>query len=232
MPKANGNMWNMPQSSCNRLVQQRIDFRQHDRHISALQKTKGMVDHTSPKEHSHLRSKPKTKKLQEDRAAEIQLENRILLQKMLNIDTKPSPVGGDNLNSQRVLPRSLHGESQRRELDRITSANQELLKRLQDARPSICPRSWEEEEMDRQALKYRLSQNSCRGRVSKLPMPAKVGMQTGGMGIPMLPRIGGSPGRFQDDDWAKLTSQELDERLLEIENDRGAGKSAAARDVA
>merc|ERR1711953_1353439 len=100
----------------------------HERHIRALEGTRGMVDHSAPREHSHLRSKPKTRKLQEDRAAEVQLENRILLQKMLNIDTKPSQFSGESLASQRVAPRSLHGGANRRELDRITHENQALLK--------------------------------------------------------------------------------------------------------
>lgn len=206
-------------SSCNRLVAERIESRRHQKHIGALESTRAMTDHTSPKEHPHLRSKPKTKKLQEDRAAEIQLENRILLQKMLNIDTKPSQFSGDAMSSQRFPPRSLHGEAQRRELDRITMANQELLKRLQGAKPSIDPRQWEEEEMDRQALKFRLSQNSCRGRALNLPMPAR--QQAG---IPTLPRIGGLSARFREDDWAQLTNNELDQKLLELEN--GGGGSA------
>merc|ERR1712232_667277 len=107
----------------------------------------GLVDAKQPREHAHLRSKLKTKKLQEDRAAEIQLENRILLQKMLNIDTKPSQFSGEKLMSERVPLKSLHGEAQRRELDRITDANQDMLKRLQNARPSIAPREWEDDEM-------------------------------------------------------------------------------------
>merc|ERR1719310_853502 len=65
----------------------------------------------------HLKSKAKKQKLQEDRAAEIQLENRILLQKMLNIDTKPSPLSGEAMSMARVQPRSMNGEFQRRRLD-------------------------------------------------------------------------------------------------------------------
>lgn len=200
-------------SSCNRLVAERIDHRRHAKHINALESTRALTDHTSPKDHPHLRSKPKTKKLQEDRAAEIQLENRILLQKMLNIDTKPSQFSGDAMTSQRFPPRSLHGEAQRRELDRITMENQDLLKRLQSAKPSIDPRMWEEEEMDRQALKFRLSQNSCRGRALNLPMPQR---NLHG-GIPSLPRIGGMSAGFREDDWANLTNNELDQRLLQLE---------------
>jgi len=170
-----------------------------------------MVEHKAPKEYAHLRSKPKTRKLQEDRAAEIQLENRILLQKMLNIDTKPSQLSAESMTSQRVPPKSLHGSSQRRELDRITEANQDMLRRLQGAKPSINPDKWMDDEIDRQALKYRLSQNSCRGKTYQLPMPPK---PVDGR----LPRIGGRQGGyFGEDDWAALSNQELDRHLEGLE---------------
>jgi len=197
-------------SHCNRLVHERMESRQHERHIRALETTRGMVDAATPQDHPHLRSKLKTRKLQEDRASEIQLENRILLQKMLNIDTKPSDLSCEALTSQRLAPRSLNGGAQRKELERITNANQDLLRRLQTAKPSIDPSKWEEDEMDRQALKYRLSQNSCRGRVPRLRMPDRVISER-------LPRIGGPSMNFHENDWAELTNQELDQRLREAE---------------
>lgn len=219
MKKFHGNVWNM--SHCNRLVNERMENSKHERHIRALEQSRGMVDSQAPKEHAHLRSKPKTRKLQEDRASEIQLENRILLQKMLNIDTKPSQLSGDHLTGQRVPPRSLHGGQQRRELDRITGANQELLKRLQGAKPSIDPRQWEDEEMDRQALKFRLSQNSCRGRVPKLRMPERVIADR-------LPRIAAPHMQFHENDWAELTNQELDRHLQQAEHGMNSGGSPPA----
>lgn len=215
MRKNHGNLWN--QSSCNRLIAERIESRRHSKHISAVSGTRAQTDHSAPEEQIHLKNKVKTKKLQEDRAAEIQLENRILLQKMLNIDTKPSQFSADAMSASRHAPRSMHGPGQRKELDRITTDNQELLKRLQNVRSSVDPRIWDEQEMDRQALKYRMSQNSCRGRPLKLPMPQKT------IGMSNLPRITGQGGRFREDDWARLTNSELDEKLLEFEHRQGSG---------
>eukprot|EP00438_Fugacium_kawagutii_P009082 Skav214872 [mRNA] locus=scaffold3187:32914:50818:+ [translate_table: standard] len=190
MPKFKGNLWNM--STCNRLVAERTELRR--RHCFVCQYLQ--VDATQPREHTHLRSKLKTRKLQEDRAAEIQLENRILLQKMLNIDTKPSQLA-DAMNSSTTRPRSLHGESQRREAERIAAENHALLQRLQNTKPSIDPRTWEEEEVDRQALKFRLSQNSAARRVVKLRMPNKaVGWN--------LPRIADIAVRSNDVEWEKV----------------------------
>mmetsp|Transcript_117409 Transcript_117409/g.328676 ORF Transcript_117409/g.328676 Transcript_117409/m.328676 type:complete len:229 (+) Transcript_117409:96-782(+) len=214
-----GNIWNMPTNHCNRLVHERMETNKHERHIRALESTRGMVDRACPKDHPHLKSKPKTRKLQEDRASEIQLENRILLQKMLNIDTKPSTLSTEALSRDRVNLKSIHGGAQRRELDRISAANQDLLRRLQGAKPSIDPRQWEEEEMDRQALKCRLSQNACRGRVPRLRMPERVAIGD------RLPRIAGPQSQFRENDWAELTNQELDDHLRQAE--RAAGLAAA-----
>jgi hypothetical protein len=211
-------------TACNRIVNERNEGRRHAKHIDALDRSKAVSDHSAPMDHPHLRSKSKAKKLQEDRAAEIQLENRILLQKMLNIDTKPSPFSPDNYSARSAppAPRSLHGEKQRRELDRITTANQNLLSRLQGAKPSIDVRGWEEEEMDRQALKYRLSQNACRGRKLQLPMPATRAIAD----MQQLPRLGSQSARFHEDDWARLTNSELDQKLLALECGQRSGLAA------
>lgn len=208
MKTSNGNAWNG--TCCNRLIHERMENNKHEKHIRALESTRGMIDAVSPQRHAHLKSKPKTRKLQEDRASEIQLENRILLQKMLNIDTKPSELSAEAQDSKRHAPRSLHGPAQRRELDRISEANNDLLKRLQSAKPSIDPRQWEDEDMDRQALKFRLSQNSSRGRVPKLRMPTN-------LGAGRLPRIPAPHSQFHESDWAELSNAELDKHLREAE---------------
>lgn len=208
MEKLNGNIWNV--SACNRLVNERNADRRHEKHLRALEATKTMVDNSAPADHPHLRTKSKTKKHQEDRSAQIQLENRILLQKMLSIDTKPCPVSGETLLSQRVPSRSLHGEAQRRELDRITAANQEMLRRLQNARPSMELQALEEKEMDRQGLKYRISQNSTRGRMMKLPMPEQ------SAGRMSLSKATGST-KLLKDDWEHLSAYELDRQLFDFE---------------
>mmetsp|Transcript_97189 Transcript_97189/g.275342 ORF Transcript_97189/g.275342 Transcript_97189/m.275342 type:complete len:221 (+) Transcript_97189:194-856(+) len=208
MPKL-ANAWST--TSCNRLIAERMAERTHEKHVRAVESTRGLVDHKQPQQQPHLRSKPKTKKLQEDRAAEIQLENRILLQKMLSIDTKPSDLSVDSLSSQYIPPRSLNGGVQQRELEQITGQNFELLKRLQNAKPSISTGT-EDDEVDRQALKFRLSQNSCRGRVARLQVPER--------SVSKLPKIDGSQSArlHHDNDWAELTNSELNNYLKQLES--------------
>jgi hypothetical protein len=201
-------MWNMAGNSCNRLIAERMEARKHEAHLRALENTRGTLDHKKPRDHVHLRHKAKTKKLQEDRAADIQLENRILLQKMLSIDTKPSQAFKD---MQAPPPaRSFHGVAQRRELARITEANQSMLQRLQNAKPTIDPMKWEDEEVDRQALKFRLSQNSSRARIARLRLPTT---------LPRIPGVGPSfsARRPVDEEWAELTGAELDQKVREME---------------
>lgn len=209
MKKINANLWS--QAPCNRLVQQRIEERRQREHIRAIRETKKMVDATAPEEQAHLKSKSKKKQLEEDRAADIQLENRILLQKMLNIDTKASQFGPE-IASTRMQPRSLNGEAQRRELDRIAGGNQELLRRLQHAKPTMDMSRLEDDEMDRQALKFRISQNSYRGRTARLRMPEKSCCD----GSLMLPTLDGK------DDWARIQNSELDKQLRELDEVQNA----------
>jgi E3 ubiquitin-protein ligase TRIP12 len=219
MKKGNGNLWNMPMNSCNRLVAERIEIRRHEKHIHALENTRGLVDTKEPPKLPT--SKSKARKLQEDRAAEIQLENRILLQKMLNIDTKPSEFSTEALGSARVAPRSLYGGRQRRELDRITSDNQKLLYRLQNVKPSVNPLRWEDEEVDRQALKFRLCQNSNRGRMTRLRLPERVLDDK-------LPSLGPGSGHLAEEEWAALTNAELDQHLKDLERGQKSFQQAAA----
>lgn len=211
--KKNSNLW--AQSSCNRLIEERIKKNTHAKHIHAVGSCRSVSDHHAPQDFPHLRNKVNTRAQQENRAADIQLENRHLLQKMLSIDTKPSQFSAASVGN-RHAPRSMHGEAHRRELDRITVENQALLGRLQCAKSEFDLRGLEELEMDRQAVKHRICQNSLRGRQLKLPMPQK------SYSVPCLPSLPGQAARFSEDDWVQLTNNELDKKLLELENNQGS----------
>merc|ERR1719195_2438130 len=72
----------------------------------------------------------KKEQMLEERYTEIDRENRILLKKMSNIAKQTPP------NSARVPgPHSLNRDARKRELLRITSDNQAILKRIQQAQP-------------------------------------------------------------------------------------------------
>lgn len=136
----------------------------HARHLRQLNATKACIDNASPQLYPHLVAKLKTKKLQEDRVAEIQLENRILLQKMLNIDTKPSDLSCEKMSKSRVAPKSLNAEKNAREVTRISKANEGLLKRLQNANAAFDPKAQLADEFKRLQLRARMSENANRYR--------------------------------------------------------------------
>mmetsp|Transcript_22183 Transcript_22183/g.33071 ORF Transcript_22183/g.33071 Transcript_22183/m.33071 type:complete len:95 (-) Transcript_22183:45-329(-) len=56
-----------------------------DRHRQKLRDMKSSVDNKSPRQATHLKTKAKTHALMEDRFAQIETENRILLEKMSHI---------------------------------------------------------------------------------------------------------------------------------------------------
>mmetsp|Transcript_22134 Transcript_22134/g.50593 ORF Transcript_22134/g.50593 Transcript_22134/m.50593 type:complete len:219 (-) Transcript_22134:188-844(-) len=201
MPGGKTNVWNT--SAANRIVDEKLLRERHDKHLKALSTIQPSVDNRPPAEFQHLKDKLKTKKLQEDRAAEIQLENRILLQKMLNIDTKYCSVSGEVLEATRVPPRSLHAGYRKKEMSRITEGNRELLRRLQGATPSYDPLKWDQDERDREGLKYRLSQNAHRYNKAQLHPPPR---QRAG---------GGSRQRYDSEDGG-LLDDELNRQMEEF----------------
>ena len=90
MKKVHGNAWTL--TTVNRLCAQKEDQHKHETHLRHIATVRPSVDNNSPKRYPHLQHKLKTRELQKDRANEIQLENRILLQKMLSIDTRESDL--------------------------------------------------------------------------------------------------------------------------------------------
>lgn len=166
MKKTHVNSWSL--MSCNRIVAERQEKDKHSKHLKQLSTTKAQIDNTSPQLYPHLQAKLKTKKLQEDRVAEIQLENRILLQKMLNIDTKPSELSCETMNKMRVPPKSLNSEKNAREVTRISKANEGLLRRLQNANAVVDPKAQLADETKRLQLRARMSENANRFRKKDL----------------------------------------------------------------
>jgi hypothetical protein len=208
-----GNLWS--RASANRITSERLERDQHEKHLRALKSIKCAIDIQPPGQYPHLARKLKTKKLQEDRAAEIQLENRILLQKMLNIDTKTSDLSGKNLNGRSgAKPRSLSAGVRRRELDRITQENRRMLNRLQCAAPSIDPLKWEADAQNREELKARISQNANRyrrGPSLKMPRTTNAFIKSGN-GV--------------STDWDRLADEELHRELEEFKSATAANPLA------
>lgn len=82
----------------------------------------------------------------EERYAEIERDNRLLLEKMSYIMSH-STLDHD---SQEQYGHSLNREQRKRELQRITRENQNILSRIQAAEPTYNATSWVEHEKQHQ----------------------------------------------------------------------------------
>lgn len=138
------------------------------------------LDNTQPitMQMPHLQLKQKKAQLEEERFAQIELENRVLLEKMSKImrqdpgDARSSHGGHHTeqfpfrstlqlkpgvridmtqypmLDSRNfVAPKSLNREARLRELKRITSENQSMLRRIQSREPYYDHHKWEEDRI-------------------------------------------------------------------------------------
>jgi hypothetical protein len=77
------------------------------RQTGSLKSVHSHVDNTSPRPVSHLKSNSKRKQVKTEQALHIQSENRILLQKMLNIDLQRSNLNTGNTSKRSLVPLNL-----------------------------------------------------------------------------------------------------------------------------
>lgn len=126
----------------NRLCNQRKQQRAHALHLEKLKHVKAVTDTSQPYAYGleHVRSNMKREQQLEDRYAEIDRENHILLQKMSEIMRTPTL----SMQPDTRGPNSLNKDHRRRELVRITRENHHFLKRIQQAQPVYNHVQWEE----------------------------------------------------------------------------------------
>lgn len=124
-------------------------YRNQACHERKIRQAKPYVDTREPMEQPHLMTKAKKHEMEEDRFAEIERENAILLAKMSKImregaqtqDTGGAPPIG---YKARKLPggESLNKSRRKRDLARITAENQAILKRIQLKEPNYNHLEW------------------------------------------------------------------------------------------
>ncbi|KAL7453984.1 hypothetical protein ACHAWC_007720 [Mediolabrus comicus] len=104
---------------------------------------KSSIDNKCPRGASHLKTKAKKNALMEERFAQIETENRILLEKMSHIMRFKGSIDCTNDIAKYSKPKNK--ERQKRELQRIEKENRQILKRIQAARPTYNHKKWQEE---------------------------------------------------------------------------------------
>lgn len=127
----------------NRITSQKYDdycMRLHRRRLKTI---KADVDNHSPKRHAHLRRNLKREQMMEEHYAKIERENRILLEKMSQI--MQGKHGLDNICLAHKYAHSLNKNHRKRQLQRITIENQNILRRIQAREPTYNHLRWEED---------------------------------------------------------------------------------------
>lgn len=112
-----------------------------DRHKQKLREMKSSIDNKCPRQ--CMRSNGKKNALLEDRFAQIETENRLLLEKMSRIVR--TKKGTSNRCDSRRSAHSLNKEQRKRELQQITNANRSILRRIQEAQPIYDHLKWADE---------------------------------------------------------------------------------------
>jgi len=141
------------------------------------------VDQKPPKGFGEYRRNVKAMQMQEDRYAQIEHENRLLLSKMSDIMQKGSI---DNVSEAWQYGHSLNRLNRKKELQRITEANQHILRRIQGVTPYYNHWEWEEEAIKAEKLAAQLSvfkpRASVRSSGARGSSPSRAGSQGVGAG--------------------------------------------------
>ncbi|CAG9316305.1 unnamed protein product [Blepharisma stoltei] len=154
-------MWNI--MGANKRCTDREILREHTLHQIKIRNMRPRIDNLPPKAMPHLQSRAKQERIKNDRGAVIDQQNKLLLQKMLEIDMKPSPLTPNSLPPKGGLQNfSLNKNSRIVELTKITDENKKILKRLQTAKSVYSIKKWKREFDHSQYLSLKLSENAGR----------------------------------------------------------------------
>lgn len=132
-----------------------------------------MIDNRPPPVFQHLVHRAKKEQLMEERYAQIENDNRILLKKMSHIMRNK---GLNTINSGKGH-RTLNAVARKRELTKIMSENQAILKRIQNRRPNYNRDDWEKHNINHHRYLYNLKEKTVvpprsmiRGESAPLPI--------------------------------------------------------------
>ncbi|CAG9310044.1 unnamed protein product [Blepharisma stoltei] len=154
-------MWNS--LACNTIYGKFLREKEAQRYHRSLSSVRSVMNtHKAPKEMRHLQYKAKRIRLIQDRNEEIEHQNQLLLNKMYNIDSKPSSLNPNNCAPRSPSITNLNSKVRSRNLSRIYDENKKFLERLQNAESAYSIEKWDEEERRRNYLKENISKNSGR----------------------------------------------------------------------
>eukprot|EP01041_Mallomonas_annulata_P012365 gene12365-26013_t len=125
--------------------QKKMADRDYAAHMQRISEMKSSVDLVAPK--AYLKANKRKESDRRRQYADIDRENRLLLERLAKIMQQKTI---DNESEVIQFKKSLSQSTRRVELERITSENQRLLRRIQEAEPCYNHLQWEEAEKVRE----------------------------------------------------------------------------------
>ncbi|XP_046579891.1 titin homolog [Haliotis rubra] len=121
-------------------------YRLHRQKVSSVRHG---IDNSPPKRYPHLLLRLKQIQKEEEKMAEVDHENKLLLQKMTQIMRTHGRI--DNWNMEHE-PRSLNYPYKHKQLEKIAEENINIARRLETVQPIYSKEEWEEEYQQRRYL--------------------------------------------------------------------------------
>lgn len=117
--------------------------RKQAQHRKNLANMRCSIDNKPPVRYRHLQRNMKKEQLMEERFANIEKDNRLLLEKMSFIIRNSSL--DNHLEPQYQNFKSLNKDGRKAELQRVTRENKDLLRRIQHVEPAYDHLEWAED---------------------------------------------------------------------------------------
>lgn len=178
--------------------------RRQQLHRAKLRSMKASVDNKAPRRFKHMKRNLKKEQMMEDRFAQIEHENRILLSKMSDIMQGKNTL--DNKSEAATYAHSLNRDLRKRELQRITQENQAILFRIQNKEPVYNHYEWETDRLEQEKILKNIQEYKSR--------PADVRRATSKMVGGVLP-----PDEGLDADYARESRERLHDATYGSEED-------------
>jgi len=171
-------MWNLATS--NKICSDRFTTLTQQRHLNNIYNVKKSIDNKAPEVPGFLRSRAKQEKMKEVRNGVIQYENKVLLDKMMEIERKKTILNPSVIIKKSFQPKKTLNVGKRiKDLKKINDENKAFLKRLQGASSVYNIDKWIEDDVKHHEYRKNISQNARRNQHSDFSDRAtSVGMRT------------------------------------------------------
>jgi len=154
-------MWNLATS--NKICSDHFTTLKQQQHLNNIYNVKKSINNSAPEVPGFLRSRAKQEKMKEVRNGVIQYENRVLLDKMMEIEKKKTSLNPSVIIKSSFQPkRTLNVGKRIKDLKKINDENKAMLRRLQGASSVYNIDKWIDDDRKHHEVKRNISQNARR----------------------------------------------------------------------